>query len=97
MTPSINPEHTPEAAMRLTCQRVTDLILDYITDDMEVTLRTAFERHLRNCPDCRAFLNTYRQTIRTTRSLHYDQVPEEMLSRVQRFLRERIEGLPPSR
>lgn len=97
MSRSSGPEHTPEATMRLTCQRVTDLILDYVTDDMESTLRAALERHLHNCADCRAFLNTYRQTIRTTRVLHYDDIPEEMLSRVQRFLRERIECLPPDR
>lgn len=96
MTPP-DPEHTPDTAMRLTCQRVTDLIIDYVADDMEATLRAAFDRHLHNCRDCVAFLNTYRQTILATRSLRYEEVPEEMLNRVHRFLHERIGGFPPER
>ena len=86
------PEH-PHT--RLTCQQATDLIVDYVAGEMVPATHAAFEAHLRNCPDCTAFLNTYRETIRTTRTLRHEDVPEEMLKRVEDFLRQRINGTPP--
>ena len=80
---------------RMTCQQVTDLIVDYVAGDMVPAVQAAFKAHLRNCPDCVAFLNTYRETIRTARILCYEDVPEEMFNRVQNFLRERIQGNSP--
>jgi anti-sigma factor RsiW len=96
MTQPINPETAADAAMNLTCQQATAAIIDYVTDDMEAARQAAFERHLHNCPDWAAFLLTYRETIRTTRSLHHEEIPEAMLNRIQRFLQERIEGTPQS-
>jgi anti-sigma factor RsiW len=81
----------------LTCQQVTDLIVDYVAGDMPPAIQAVFEAHLRNCPDCIAFLNTYRETLRTARALHHEDVPEEMFNRVQNFLRGRIQGNSPSR
>jgi hypothetical protein len=85
-------QHTPASEIRLTCQQLTDIILDYVTNDMEPALRAAFERHLQRCVDCVAFLNTYQETIRATRSVCHEDVPAEMVHRVQNFLRERIKG-----
>jgi anti-sigma factor RsiW len=81
----------------LTCQQVAALLVDYVTEDMASPTRTAFEAHLRNCPDCVAFLATYKETIRTTRAVRYEAIPAEMLARVQRFLRQQIEATPPHR
>ena len=76
---------------RLTCQQVTDLIVDYVAGDMLPAIQAALETHLSNCSDCVAFFNTYKETIRTTRTLRYEDVPEDMFNRVQNFLRERIQ------
>jgi hypothetical protein len=59
---------------------------------MHAAMRAAFEAHLRGCSDCVAFLHTYRQTVRATRALRAEDVPEEMLTRVQQFLYARIKG-----
>jgi anti-sigma factor RsiW len=83
--------------VRLTCQQLTDIILDYVTNEMEPALRAAFERHLERCTDCVAFLNTYQETIRATRSVAHEDVPAEMVHRVQNFLLERIKGSLPGR
>ena len=77
----------------LTCEQVTSLIMDYVTGVLDDTTVAAFERHLWGCRDCRAFLNTYRKTLQTTQSLSYDDVPAEMVQRVQQFLNQRL-GLP---
>jgi anti-sigma factor RsiW len=72
---------------RLTCQQVTDLIVDYVTGELDPTTRSVLETHLHNCRDCVAFLNTYRETIRVTRAVRYEDVPTNMLDRVQQALR----------
>ena len=80
------------AELKLTCERVTALLIDYITGALDTTMVSAFERHLQRCPDCEAFLRTYRETVRATRTLRYDDIPEEMQSRIHAFLRQKITG-----
>ena len=88
----IQPEATAE--MRLTCQQVADVIVEYVIGEMEAGVRTAFERHLSLCTDCVAFLNTYRETIRATRTVRHETLSAEMLTRVQQFLREKTASRP---
>jgi anti-sigma factor RsiW len=91
---------TPQAqsaATDLTCQQVVALLVEYVTEDIAPQTRTAFEAHLCDCPDCLAFLATYKETIRTTRSVRYEAIPEEMLARVRRFLRRKMEETPQHR
>lgn len=83
--------------IRLTCEQITDLLNDYINQEMEEILRAAFERHLQNCADCTAFLKTYRQTMHVTQTLCYEEVPEEMLTRIQQFLREKLKPGPDAK
>lgn len=80
---------------RQTCQQITDAIVDYVVGEMDEAARAAFEAHMRICVDCVAFLNTYRETIRTTHSVRYETIPEEMLDRVQQFLRSKTNRVPP--
>ncbi len=70
----------------LTCQQVTDAIIDYLTGDMPPATTALFHDHLQGCPDCLAFFNTYNSTVRATKSLSYDDVPHEMRNRVRQFL-----------
>ena len=86
--------NTSSPMIRLTCEQITDLLNDYINQEMDATLRAAFERHLQNCTDCAAFLKTYRQTMHVTQTLRYEDVPEEMLTRMQQFLREKLKQGP---
>lgn len=79
----------------LTCQRVTDAIIDYVSGEMDAETTVIFESHLRLCSDCDAFFNTYRGTLRATRSLAYEQIPPELSDRVWQFLRQAMQE-PPS-
>ena len=76
----------PEPLDSLTCQQITDAIIDYLTGAMRPESARRFADHLRRCPDCVAFLNTYESTVRATRSLSYEDVPDEMRARVRQFL-----------
>jgi anti-sigma factor RsiW len=52
----------------VTCKEATDLIGDYVADNLTSPERRAFEAHLSGCPDCKAFLATYKRTIGLTQS-----------------------------
>jgi anti-sigma factor RsiW len=44
------------------------LIADYLSGRLDPTILAAFEKHLNDCPDCTAFLNTYKKTIEATKA-----------------------------
>jgi anti-sigma factor RsiW len=58
----------PRNPTNLTCEAATNLIGDYLADNLDLRDRRAFEAHLSRCPDCAAFLTTYKRTIGLTRS-----------------------------
>ena len=52
----------------LTCEKETALIADYLASNLSPADLASFENHLEECPDCKAFLQTYKKTIEITRS-----------------------------
>lgn len=76
----------------LTCQQVTSLILNYVRGELHPGTALALKAHLRECPDCVAFLATYKKTIQATNSLRYETIPPTMRKRVRHFLRTKITG-----
>ena len=60
-------------------------------------IAAALEEHLRNCPDCTAFINTFKRTTQALQSICYEDVPVEMQSRVRQFLRAKIKRFLPDR
>lgn len=87
--PEQPPQPTPS---RLTCQRVTDLIVDYVTEELDAPTMLAMQQHLGRCVDCKVFLQTYYETIRSTRKLQYEALPVAMQDTMLNFLRTRIRG-----
>ena len=79
----------------LTCQQVTALLVEYATDALAPETLRAFQEHLRACEDCLAYLNTYRATIRATRSLRYEDMPAALRDRVLGFLHTWVSRAPP--
>ena len=60
----------------LTCKDATDLIFDYLSRELDSETTAEFEEHLSKCPDCVAFLNTYKKTIQLTKSFLIPRPPE---------------------
>jgi anti-sigma factor RsiW len=81
---------------RVTCEQATALLLDYVSGTLDPATALILERHLARCDDCVAFLQTYKETIRATRILCYDDMPEELQHRLLHTLHTRIRGVPPS-
>lgn len=83
------PRQRPRS-VGLTCQRVTNLILNFVRGKLHPRTAVALKAHLRECPDCVAFLATYAKTIQATNSLRYETIPPAMRNRVRHFLRTKI-------
>jgi hypothetical protein len=50
------------------CKEEVTLIGDYLSSSLSARLAAAFETHMQACPDCIAFLQTYKKTIEATRA-----------------------------
>lgn len=74
---------------RHTCEDVVAVLQEYFDGSLDPELAAAIERHFRDCPDCLAFSNTYRETVRLTGDLAAGDVPDEVRVRVRAALRER--------
>lgn len=97
MVKRTSPQRPRSKNAKITCQQITALILDYLTGELDAETVSAFKAHLRECPDCIAFIRTYQKTVQAAQSLRYESIPLEMRKRVRQFLQERIKGLPPNR
>jgi anti-sigma factor RsiW len=51
----------------LTCKQETEFIARYLSGELHKPMIRAFEQHLGLCPDCVAFLKTYKATVELTR------------------------------
>jgi hypothetical protein len=73
-----------------TCKQITSLVFDYLNNALGPRVRRDFVRHLALCPDCVAFLNTYKKTVRMTRSVRVQDMPAKVRANVLDFLRRRV-------
>jgi anti-sigma factor RsiW len=51
-------------SIELRCQAMVELMTDYLEGALSPTDRLRFERHISGCPNCRAYLEQIRLTIR---------------------------------
>jgi Putative zinc-finger len=80
-------------ALTKTCKQMTNLVFDYLNDKLAPTTKRDFQRHLRICPDCVNFLNTYKKTVAVTRSVAIDDIPQKVRNNILTFLRKRMHRL----
>ena len=65
----------------MTCQEFVDFLMAYLDGELAPEVRLVFEGHIRDCPPCLAYLESYRETVRLGKSLCDDPegpVPEEV-------------------
>ena len=72
-----------------TCKEIGELVSDYLHDNLEAQLRSEFEDHLRICPDCVAFMNTFRKTVSVMRSVRSEDMPDDVRRNILTFLKSR--------
>jgi anti-sigma factor RsiW len=62
----------------MTCRELIDFLLEYVEERLSAEERERFDTHLRICPDCRTYLDTYGKTVELTRLAADDTIPPEV-------------------
>lgn len=73
-----------------TCKQITQLVYDYLNDKLAAKVRKDFERHLDICPDCVAFMRTYKKTVGTAAGLDARRMPAKIRNNILSFLRGKL-------
>ena len=73
----------------MTCRELVEFLMDYLDGLLSESERLRFEEHLGECPDCDAYLATYREAIRLGKEACTDgedaipsEVPEDLVRAV---------------
>ena len=88
-----NRKTATKALTDKSCKEITDLVLGYLRDELTALTRREFEQHLKICPDCVSFLNTYKKTIEVTGAVGPAEMPVMVRSNILQFLRKRLRHL----
>jgi len=73
-----------------TCKQITDLVFDYLNDNLRPNVKRDFQQHLRICQDCVNFLNTYKKTVSVTGTFRPEEIPARVKNNILDFLRKRV-------
>jgi anti-sigma factor RsiW len=74
----------------MTCRDAIALLADYLESALTADVAEQLEAHLRDCPPCIAYLNTYRRTREVAAEVSRVEMPAEMKARLRAFLFERL-------
>ena len=74
----------------MTCKDAIALLADYLEAALSPDGLAELEAHLRDCPPCIAYLNTYKRTRDLTAEAGRVEMPEEMKARLRNFLLKKI-------
>lgn len=85
----------------MNCQELTEFIMAYLEGELDPATRLTFDHHLRRCPACVAFIETYRESISLGREAFRCedgapcQVPEDLVKAILDAVRGRRPGNEP--
>ena len=72
------------------CREVVDLLSDYIEGNLSDTEIAAIRKHLEGCANCKTFFDSLKTTVRLTKRIEPEEVPSDVVDRLQSFLKQRI-------
>ena len=75
----------------LTCDRLVDLLTDYVDGEMPEELRKAMDEHMGQCAPCVAFMREYRFSNDAARRCMLKKGPDTLEDRLLGFLRGRCQ------
>jgi anti-sigma factor RsiW len=61
----------------IACQQAVELVTDYLEGTLSRRDRRRFEFHLKGCPNCSAYLEQIRMTIRATGTIEEEDLTPE--------------------
>lgn len=68
------------------CGEMLGALSDYIDGELEERLCAEIEAHMRDCPDCKVMVDTFRKTIVLYRTHGQVEVPTDVQSRLYAVL-----------
>jgi hypothetical protein len=80
----------------MTCKDAIAILADYLDAVLSEEVVQRFERHLRDCPPCVAYINTYKRTGELAASTGRVEMPDEMRRRVRAFLLDQLRDPSPN-
>ncbi len=60
------------------CQELTELVTDYLEDEMSFGDRVRFKMHVAMCPPCKRYLNQMKVTVETLGSVPAPVIPPDV-------------------
>jgi anti-sigma factor RsiW len=83
----------------MTCREVTEFLMEYLSDTLPSAQRAVFDEHLRECPECVAYLESYKATLKLEKGAvsHPDEpvpndLPEELVQIILKARRKKGMG-----
>ena len=65
----------------MTCRELVEFLMDYLDGALAAHTRATFEAHLGECPDCLAYVRSYRESVRLGKAAFDaddDPVPDDV-------------------
>jgi anti-sigma factor RsiW len=59
----------------MTCREFIEFLLDYTEERLSAEERGRFDSHLKLCPECRTYLETYGKTVELAKLASFDSIP----------------------
>jgi anti-sigma factor RsiW len=69
--------------VKIDCCQLAELLFDYVSGELPDEKRSLLEEHLRRCPPCLVYVETYRVTIRVTKCLKSAPLPPDVAQRLR--------------
>ena len=84
---AMQPRQAPSAVGVIEVDHTTirDLMSDYLDGSILDADRTRVDEHLRQCPRCRAYLDTLRATSQAVRDLPHQKAPDSLRQRLRQI------------
>jgi anti-sigma factor RsiW len=73
-----------------TCKDSIHSLLEYVDGELSETQAAALREHLRACPPCVDFLQSYKATPKLARRALVDEMPRELAGKLKAFLRTKL-------
>ena len=74
----------------MTCRECAELLMEYLTGELDAEARERIRVHLEQCPPCVTYIETYQITVRLTQKLSCS-LPADVEQRLRAALRECLE------
>jgi hypothetical protein len=72
----------------MTCKELCEFLIDFVANELPPGHRELIEDHLKWCPPCVAYFESYQLTIKLTRKLPCTPPPPQLIERLRAALEE---------